>query len=219
MRTGAGDRAGRAAGLAAVLLLLTALPAAAGGECSCDELRKYEETVEKKLDCYKQTLAAAKDAIWFSQSDTLASMVTCMGWDPASVVSEGKPESASAEEKQKASDACHENHCDWICEASIAQVHEKAHTFFDRNYRMSLFTLLASGVVLGPTAMQRENITGEIVAHQAEAQFLLEKISEMERKGQCAGISRSVSPEERQRILDEAARWLDDYLKSLQEKP
>jgi hypothetical protein len=218
---GRGRRRTPARALRAAIVALTFLAAAdpapiAAGECSCEEIREYLKTVEKKLDCYKKASAKAKDAILFTQKDTIPFMESCMGWTSGSAVSEGKPESAPLEERNAAQGKCKQNHCDWICEASIERVHEKAHSYFDRNHRMHVLVLLGHGLLLAPTAMERENIDGEIFAHQAEATFLYAQLGELERNGKCANPVKSGDQGEKDRRNKEAEEWLEKYLESLE---
>ena len=209
---------------AASLALLVATPALAqnpGGNCSCDELRDYLKTVEQKEDCYKKAFVAGRKTPFKSQAAVRSFMETCMGWDVGSAVSEGKPETATEEEKKQADDACKAAHCEWICRVSVRGVHEQYHVWYDKNERMWAVTLVFRYGVWGKgtEAMQQENIVGEIGAHDAEAQFLRDRIAEAEKKGDCSNVRQTIDPAERDKRIREAHERVKKYLDSLGGKP
>lgn len=189
-------------------------------DCTCDEIREYLKTVEKKGDCYKKAYAAGRSTPYNSVAELTAYMETCMGWVKGSAVSEGKPGTATQEEQEEAADACKAAHCDWICRESIRNVHEKYHEWFDAHERMMLVTLIFRGLTgSGKQAMQRENILGEIGAHDAEAQYLRDRIAEAEKKGECSNVRKTVDQTERDRRIQEAQERVKKYLESLGETP
>jgi hypothetical protein len=191
-------------------------PARAVKACTCDELRSYLKTVEKKEDCYKKIYEAGRTKPLTTGKETNAAVETCMGWTPGSAVSEGKPSTADPQAQQQAEDECKAAHCDWICNVSINEVHEKYHEWYDANERMYAVTLLLRAVVgSGKGAMQQENDLGEIGAHDAEAQLLRDRIQDAEKNGQCSNVQGTVYPAERERRIKEAADRVKKYLDSL----
>lgn len=220
IRRGGGAALAAAAALA-LLLAGPALPQSAGVGCSCDEMRSYLKTVEKKEDCYKKAFAAGRKTPFKSPAAVESYMETCMAWLPGSAVSEGKPGTASAEEQQEAADACKAAHCEWICRVSIRDVHEQYHLWYDSSQRMWVVTFLFRYGVWGngTQAMQQENILGEIGAHDTEAQFLRDVIAEAEKNGTCSKVRRTVDDKERDRRLREAYDRVKKYVDSLGDQP
>jgi hypothetical protein len=201
----------------------TASAGAAVKTCTCEELREYLKDVEDKLECYKQAYHAGTKSPFLSEAAQKGYIETCMGWAPGSAVSEGKPESASPQEQADAYQQCLQSHCPWICDGSIKAVHEKYHSWFDKNARMQIafaflyavFKIDQPAVEAGTARMQQENILGEIGAHDMESRFLREELESAERDGRCSDVQRTVPQAERDRRIKDSYDRSKKYLDSL----
>lgn len=194
------------------------MPAAAraAGNCTCDELRNYLQTVEKKRECYKQLYTAGQTQPYSNVGQQRTFMESCMGWVAGSAQPEGKASSATAEEKKSAREKCLQNHCTWICDESIDNVHEKYHDWFDSEVRAHVLVVLWRATQgTADSQMLQENSLSEIGAHDAEAWFLRDKIREAERNGECANVRKSVDAVERDRRIKDAADNVARYLTTI----
>jgi len=177
--------------------------------CTCDDLRARLDEAERMRDAYAR--AYRGNRLRFN-SDLTAYIEKEMGWNEGSAKPQAKPEDAttSQEERKQARANC--KYCAWICDVSMQKVHEGYHTWFKNQYEDFVYTGTILGDLLYITQKNfvRTKELSEVGAHQAEATFLRETLSEMERRGLCEGLQGTPSlaeKEDRWKQADEEVRF------------
>lgn len=190
---------------------------AVDGPCTCEELRQYlKKDVEKKKNCYKQAYDVGRSQPFAGQAAVNSFVETCMGWKKGSAQSQGKPSGAAPEEQKSAYEKCRRCHCQWICDGPVNCVHEQYHDWYKTHMMVEMMVANMQSLFdwsLGP--MSQAQILDEIGAHEAEEEFLQDRIEEAEATGKCAGVSGSIQEPERDLRHQEASRRTQRYVDSL----
>lgn len=186
--------------------------------CTCKELQHYLDTdVDRKEKCYRQAYDVGRARPFGDKSAVDSFVESCMGWVQGSAVSMGKANDSTSSQQLSAYQECRRRRCQWICDYSVNCVHEKYHNWFEKNAKTAALTLIGQMMdaesVVGPLA--QDLILNEIGAHDAEEQFLRDRIEEAKRNGNCEGVSGSIGQTERDRRYRESSQRARKYVDSL----